>query len=445
MSAPTAPVPYLLNRQLLVSLNSNAAPKIILGFLAVRWLAGILENYGFPAISEAAAILMLAGLGVLMLLRMRLAAASIVFVAGVLAWIFTGALSVAANPLSDPTEAAALLTLLLLYGLFANAATTHLQTHSSLAALDRILRAFVVLGAALSVVQVASGSGFVDAGKDYIQRAFGSDVHPLSFAIQMVAACVALEVIRAKRAARVRLAHLALLAIGAVALYLTYARTAWVMAILTVGYVLIMRGSLARRVIAFALFGTIGIGLLSQSDRFTDLSSLPLFLTNFSVHDVVFDWRYVDNSVSWRIVNWSYGFQQAMEQPFLGFGPGQSAASSHFSLEMHNIFLEMFFEGGIFGVAALLLTLAGLVRMHRRLPKATQPDRCARAGQRFWPVIAAGSCVLDQFCRSADVVSALHDPAHSRRRPGSATRQYSPGITARQFRPRRKFNNLTKR
>ena len=379
MSTRTAPAPYLLNRQQLVSLNSNAGPKIILGLLTVRWLAGILENYGFPAISQAAAVLMLAGLGVLMLLRMRLATDSILFVAGMLAWIFTGALSVAANPSSDPTQAAALLTLLLLYALFANAATTHLRTHSSLAALHRFLCAFVALGAALSVAQVVSGSGFVDAGKDHIQRAFGSDVHPVSFGIQMVAALVALEIVRAKQAAKFRLAHLALFAIGAVALYLTYARTAWVMAILTAGYVLIMRGSLARRVIAFALLGTIGIWLLAQSDRFTDLSSLPLFLTNFSVHDVVFDWRYVDNSVSWRIVNWSYGFQQAMEQPFLGFGPGQSATSSYFSLEMHNIFLEMFFEGGIFGVVALLLTLAGLIRMHRRLPKETPSDRYARA------------------------------------------------------------------
>lgn len=308
----------------------------------------------------------------------RLATTSIVFVAGVLAWIFTGTLSVAANQLSDRTEALALITLLLLYGLFANAATTHLQTHSSLILINRFLRAFIVLGAALSVAQVATGSGLVEAGKDHIQRAFGSDVHPVSFAIQMVAALVAREIMRAKRAAKFRAVHLALLAIGAVALYLTFARTAWVMAILTVGYVLIMRGTLARRAVTFALLAAISIGLFSLSDRFADLGSLPLFLANLSVQDVVFDWRYVDNSVSWRIVNWSYGFQQAMEQPYFGFGPGQSATASYFNLEMHNIFLEMLFEGGIFGLAALLLTLAGLVRMHARLPRASLADRYAR-------------------------------------------------------------------
>jgi hypothetical protein len=293
MNAPPA-APLLLGRDQLVSLNQSTAAKIIIGLLAMRWLAGIVENYAFAAISEAAAIVMLAGLACLTLLRMRLATTSIVFVAGVLAWIFTGTLSVAANPLSDRTEALALITLLLLYGLFANAATTHLQTHSSLILINRFLRAFIVLGAALSVAQVATGSGLVEAGKDHIQRAFGSDVHPVSFAIQMVAALVAREIMRAKRAAKFRAVHLALLAIGAVALYLTFARTAWVMAILTVGYVLIMRGTLARRAVTFALLAAISIGLFSLSDRFADLGSLPLFLANLSVQDVVFDWRYVD-------------------------------------------------------------------------------------------------------------------------------------------------------
>ena len=40
-----------------------------------------------------------------------------------------------------------------------------------------------------------------------------------------------------------------------------------------------------------------------------------------------------------------------------GFGPGQSATSSYFSLEMHNILLEVFFEGGILGLTAFLSEL----------------------------------------------------------------------------------------
>jgi len=118
--------------------------------------------------------------------------------------------------------------------------------------------------------------------------------------------------------------------------------------------------------------------LLLTSQRFADLGSLPLFLSSFSIHDTVFDWRYVDNSVSWRIVHWSIGMQQALQHPWLGFGPGQSAVSSYFNLEMHNVFLEVFFEGGIIGLFALMLTLAGLLRMHRHLPVASSADRQAR-------------------------------------------------------------------
>ena len=70
--------------------------------------------------------------------------------------------------------------------------------------------------------------------------------------------------------------------------------------------------------------------------------------------------------------------QQALEQPWLGFGPGQSAVSSFFNLEMHNVFLEVFFEGGVIGLVALLVTLAGLFRIHHHLPIASPADRKAR-------------------------------------------------------------------
>ncbi|MFV2002796.1 MAG: O-antigen ligase family protein, partial [Paracoccaceae bacterium] len=377
MSTPAA-IPYRLSAQQLISSHSRAAPRLILALLTIRWLAGIADNYGARGLSEAAAITLLAGLACLLLLRMRLARASIFVLAGLLAWLFVGTLSLVANPDADLREAVALLSLLLLYALFSNAATSHLRSMVALTGINRFLQGFVVIGAALSLMQIATGTGFVEIGREAAQRAFGSDVHPVSFAIQMLAALVALEVIRIKRAAGFSALHAALLGLGVIAIYLTSARTAWVMAMLTVGYVLVMRGNPARRLGVLIVLVSLALALLLQSDRFSDLASLPLFWANFSAQDVVFDWRYVDNSVSWRIVNWSFGIQQAMQQPLLGFGPGQSATASQFSLEMHNIFLETVFEGGMFGLAALLLTLAGLIRLHRGLPRATAPDRHAR-------------------------------------------------------------------
>jgi O-antigen ligase len=352
---------------------------VVLALFALRWAAGIMENAGIPAMSQVAAVAMLGALGLLFLHRMRFAADAGLFVAGALAWIASGSLSYIANPGDNATLTISLLTLLVLYALFTNAATTYLRDAHGLRGIGRVLGGFVLVGAALSVVQVASGHGFVEAGKSTIQRAFGSDVHPVSFAIQIVAAMVALEIIRLKQGRAVDLGHIALIGAGAVALYLTYARTAWVMALLTLAYALLARGSWAQRLLLGVGGGLGAVAVLASSERFADLASLPGFLANFTSEDMVFDWRFIDNSVSWRIVNWAYGLRQALEQPVLGYGPGQSATSSYFSLEMHNIFLEAFFEGGLFGLGALLLTLSGLVRLHRRLPRADIADQRARA------------------------------------------------------------------
>ncbi len=355
-----------------------AEPLAVLALFVGRWLAGIVENFGAPFASQGAALLMLGLLALLFLRRMRLARDTALFVAGALAWFATGTLSLAANPHVRMIDTLALLSLLILYALFANAAAIYLRNAAALRLLYRLFAAFVALGAMLSVWQVSTGHGFVEAGKFQAQRAIGSDVHPVSFAIQTVAALVGLEIARARLGRRAGAAHSALMALGVLALYLTYARTAWVMAALVVVAPLLLSGPMARRILLG--FGGLvaGTALLATSDRFSDLASLPVFLANFSLSDMVFDWRYIDNSISWRIVNWSLGFHQALEQPILGFGPGQSADSSYFSLEMHNIFLETFFEGGLFGLAAFLLVLAGLFRMHRRLPGATATDRYTR-------------------------------------------------------------------
>ena len=331
-----------------------------------------------PALSQAAALVMLAGLGLLLLHRMRLPAGAGLFLAGLAAWFLGGLASLAANPGIPLRPTLALLSLLTLYGLFAATALVALRGPAALEALRRVLAGFVLLGAGLSFWQIASGTGFVEQGRAAIQRAYGSDVHPVSFAIQITAALVALEILRLRLNRRAGLVHWLLMVAGAAALYLTYARTAWLMALITLAALLLRHGPPARRLL-LGLGGALGGAVLVLgSQRFADLASLPQFLANFSVSDVVFDWRYVDNSASWRIVNWSYGLHQALARPLLGFGPGQSANASFFSLEMHNIFLETFFEGGVFGFLAFLLLLAGLARMHRRLPGATPRDRQSR-------------------------------------------------------------------
>ncbi len=356
-----------------------AAARAIVALLALRWLAGIAEGFGLPGLSEAAAVALLAGLALMFLAGMRIAAEGALVMAGLAAWIFSGLLTLAAAPAPRWGDPLALLALLALYALFANAALLHLQTPQARPLVGRFLAGFIAVGAALSLAQFATGAGFFEPGREGLVRAVGSDVHPVSFALQVLAAAVALEVIRARAGTPLTTRHAGLLALAAVALYLTYARTAWAMAgIIVFWLVLTQTRGVARGLWLLALAGGAALAA-SQSSRLADLASLPLFWQNFSPTEAVFDYRYIDNSLSWRIVNWAIGLQQALERPLLGFGPGLSAAVSRFGLEMHNILLEAFLEGGVFGLGAVLMVLAGLARLHLRLPRATPGERRARA------------------------------------------------------------------
>lgn len=355
-----------------------SAAKLVVWLLVIRWLAGVAENFGAAAVSEASAIAVLAALGGMFLFRMRVTADAALLVAGLLAWVLTAMVSYSANSVDAPQDAVSLLALLALYALFANAAVTHLRDTKALLPIRRFLAAFILLGMILSAHQLLSGSGFAEPEKPGVIRAFGSDVHPVSFAIQIVTVMVALEVVRVKLGSNFGIWHSCLLLLGAISLYLTYARTAWIMAFLTLAFVMIVRANRTMRwLVVFVFLLTVSI-LVQSADRFSDLGSLPTFLASFSFSDAVFDYRFIDNSLSWRMVNWAYGLQQAMQQPVLGFGPGQSAASSYFNLEMHNILLEIFFEGGIFGLGSFLIVLAGLIHIHRHLPNTTQTDRYVR-------------------------------------------------------------------
>ena len=172
----------------LPAISNPTSARVLVALVSLRWLAGITDNLVTTGLSEASAVAILAMLGLMLLNRMRLSRDAILLLAGLLAWLVTGTLSALSANMPRPFEAVALLTLLLFYALFANAALTYLRQLSALVPLRRFLSAFVVVGAVLALAQVLSGNGFVDPGKPGVIRAYGSDVHPVSFAIQIVAA-----------------------------------------------------------------------------------------------------------------------------------------------------------------------------------------------------------------------------------------------------------------
>lgn len=391
-----------LNPPAQASSRVDVCGRILILLLALRWLAGIGENFGLGAISEMAGLGMLLALGILTLVDLRLATGPALFVAGILAWLFVALLSCIANTDIRIFDAVSLFALLALYGLFMNAASLHFRERTILGPVRLFVVMFILIGGVLSILQVVTGTGFVEAGKEGVMRAYGSDVHPVSFSIQILAAMVVLDVLRAKEGMPAGVVHIGLMALGLIAIYLTFARTAWAMALLVFTYSTLANARWGVRIASLICVTLAVTAAFLWSDRFSDLRSLPLFLTQFSFDNAVFDFRYVDNSLSWRIVNWTYGFQQALEQPLFGFGPGQSADSSYFNLEMHNILLETFFEGGVFGVIALLITLAGLVALHHRLPRHSASDRYIRSltngfGWALFLAVLMSTSLVDQL------------------------------------------------
>ncbi|MCL7464665.1 O-antigen ligase family protein [Phaeovulum sp. NW3] len=167
--------------------------------------------------------------------------------------------------------------------------------------------------------------------------------------------------------------------LGGAALYLSFARTAWVVLLLVVLLTVWSRSRPALRVTLLPPVAGAGVLLALASGRFDDLASLSFFLDHYDFSASTYDFRYVDNSLSWRIANWAMGLRLALEQPLTGHGPGQAIVVSAFGLQMHNLFLEALVELGAPGLIAVVLVVTGLGRMRRHVPQSDPNARGIRA------------------------------------------------------------------
>lgn len=350
------------------SANRKNLRSLIFASLLFGLYLRVLTGAFLPSASQAATLL----LGVFCILAFSLVhalpRATLVAVLGLLMWIVTGGLSLLDNaPLALPRLAETQLVTLVIYAAFLNAMAVSVTGRTALDSLSRFLAGFVVLGFVLSTYQIATGHGFVEASRPHIQRAFGTDVHPVPFSLQTVLAIAGMEIIRTRLQIRMSAGRWWIYAMAAASLGLTLSRTGWFIAVIIFGSMTYIRSPRAIRITVIpVLLVLVGFGAYA-SGRFDDLFSLGEFFENYDLTSGVFDYRFVDNSVSWRIANWSIGLIQALERPWFGYGPGQAVAVSEFSLQMHNLFLEAFIETGIFGLLAAIVTVVGFGRSKRPL------------------------------------------------------------------------------
>lgn len=363
-----------------IALPLPNAMRLLLGLLYLRLFSGAAAALGLPDGARFVTLALAGAAALVFLADPRIARPTALALLGFALWLVACALSLAfAPPLAMPDLAATQVVLLVLYGAMLNGLALHLRGPAVLAAVRRFLGVFILTGAALALYQTASGTGFAEAGRSTYLRAFGPDVHPVSFGLQLVVALVGLEIARLRGGARLGAGMIALYLLGGAALYLSFARTAWVALLLVVLLMVWSRSRPALRVTLLPPVAGAGVLLALASGRFNDLASLSFFLDHYDFSASTYDFRYVDNSLSWRIANWAMGLRLALEQPLTGHGPAQAVAVSAFGLQMHNLFLEALVELGVPGLIAVVLVVTGLGRMRRHIPQSDPNARAIRA------------------------------------------------------------------
>ena len=192
-----------------------------------------------------------------------------------------------------------------------------------------------------------------------VGRIRGTFVHPNAFATYLVVLIpLGLALYRHVRGAA-RVALVGCTALSAVLLLFTYARAAWIAALVGV---LIVGWLQDRRIIAAVLAGVLvlAVAVPSVSTRLGELGQGR-------------DERTDDpNSLVWRVEYWGRILPSMGESPVTGIGLGMVEAEQVEQLPPHNVYVQAAAETGVAGLLALVLLVVALVTdLRAALARAT--------------------------------------------------------------------------
>ena len=184
-----------------------------------------------------------------------------------------------------------------------------------------------------------------------VSRVQGTFVHPNSFAAYLVAvAATALAVVFASHGA-VRNAALAVCALSSTLVLFTYARGAWVAAVLSIAYLLAKRNR--TLVLGLVAAGVAVVVLVpSVSSRVADLNGEP----TVEIGDGT------ANSMEWRLGYWQEILPLWRENPVTGVGLDQVPTRTAAAAEPHSGFVQAIVETGTLGFVALMGLIVALWR-----------------------------------------------------------------------------------
>ncbi len=190
-----------------------------------------------------------------------------------------------------------------------------------------------------------------------------------------------------------KLIYLPLLAFLLVATYLSYTRAAFVAVVMAVGASYVIRWRLTKLalVVSFCLI-TLLITFMVSNNNFMDFApDFEKTITHDNYDNLIeATYKMQDVSTMERVYRWVAGFYMVGEKPLVGYGPGcfypeyigHTVASFETYVSdnesgsgIHNYYLMVFVEQGIFGfIIFLLLTIIPLVLGTKLYQKMTDQD-----------------------------------------------------------------------
>jgi hypothetical protein len=216
----------------------------------------------------------------------------------------------------------------------------------------RLYLFLLFLISAFGLGQHLTGNTMLIQSFDKFERVAGLSSHPVPFSLELVLTFCVCELARRKLRLRVRPFHIVVYTFFLVALVLAASRTGVALLGVTLGiFLLAQRPSLLP---AFAAAFAVVLWISPFGELFSDLRSVPEYI--LSGEYVAWDWRTAVTSFHWRIHHWYYLSMLASERPLIGFGPGQVALYSPFSLSAHSQFVEIFFETGSIGLISFAVS-----------------------------------------------------------------------------------------
>jgi len=264
---------------------------------------------------------------------------------------------------------------------------TYLNSMQAIKYLDRFIKFIMISGALISIVQYYGLPNMFTFGGH--TRAFGVTSHPVTFGMLMFTCIMLQEFFAAKRGQPRTRFHRFVTLCGLIGMALAIAQTAWLMLAVAILVLSLQRFAMSLRVIVLPILLVLSLLALYSIPWTRDLFSFfSIFAKLGEISTETYSYELVDNSVSWRVVNWKMSVDAMLPVWYSGLGPGHAEYFNYFGLTLHSMPLEILVETGVFGLISLCFILLHLwISIAKKSKDHDEHDIKAR---RFAVACAAG-------------------------------------------------------